>query len=264
MPDPTLQRVDGSALRFLLAGDIDTPRSMVLLLHGSGSDCHNLFPVAEAFSVRLPGTLLVVPNAPQSQRDSLTQAEIDATEGARPGIEWEKSRTWVGASDARATDRASAIRALHDVVNPPVRALSRLTDLLLARYGLTDDALGIYGFSQGGLIALNLGIARTKPCAAVVSHSGHFLGTLEPLSRPRTLLVVGSQELEPTRALSRIHPITRDELRALEVPVEEFICEGLAHDINKVVVERVCAFLAAALDRVTASGDNAAGESPNG
>ena len=247
MANATLERIGGSALRFLMAGERERPRALVLLLHGSGADCYNMLDVAEAFARRTPDVLFVVPNAPKSYAEVFSPTQIAEAERARPGIDWEKSRTWVPDEPARASDWLGVVRALHDAVSPPVRALSRLADLLLARYGLGDDALAIYGFSQGGLLAVHLGIARERACAAVVCHSGQFLGTPEPRSRPRTLVIVGSLEMQASSGMSQVYPITVTELRELGIPLEEFTCEGLGHGVNDEVVDRVSQFMNDAL-----------------
>ena len=137
--------------------------------------------------------------------------------------------------------------ALREMLGPPVRAISRFADLLLARHGLDDSALAIYGFSHGGLMAMYAGIDRPRPCAAIVSHSGHFVGALEARSRPRLLVIFGSLELEAGQAMGAIHPLMMRELRALDMPFEEYVSPGLGHAINKDVVERGRQFLATSL-----------------
>jgi phospholipase/carboxylesterase len=242
MTDPTLQRIDGSALRFLQAGETQQPRSIMLMLHGSGSNGANLLPIANRFAPRLPGTLFVMPNAPQSYVDVLSPEDIAATERSRPGLDWEEVRTWVAPGNNSTDGERSPRQQFLDSIRPPVRAVSRLADLLLARHALTDTSLSMYGFSQGGMLAMYIGIARANPCAGIVCHSGHFLGADDVLSRPRSLLVFGALEMLPDQVMSQVHPLTIKALREIGVPFDELVIDGLEHDINEEVIDRAVAF----------------------
>jgi phospholipase/carboxylesterase len=246
MTHPPLHRIDGSALRFHLAGATEQPRSILLLLHGSGSDAANLLPLTERLALLLPGTLFVLPNAPQSYVDVLSREEIAATVAQRPDIDWERSRTWVGAVSESSAEAGGRGQALLDSLRPPVRALSRFADLLLAQHGLSDASLAVYGFSQGGMIAAYFGIQRPQPCAGIICHSGQFYGAHEVHSRPRTLVMVGSQELDPALIMCHVHPLTLQALRRLDIPVEEIVIDGLNHGINREVLDRCSAFLSGA------------------
>jgi pimeloyl-ACP methyl ester carboxylesterase len=108
----------------------------------------------------------------------------------------------------------------------PVRALSKLIDALLAQYSLTDEALIIYGFSQGGMVATYLGITRPNVCAGVVNHSGQFWGAVEVNSRPRTLLLLGELELQPFEAMLRVFPITKAEIEKTGIELHTRKCKG--------------------------------------
>ena len=89
---------------------------------------------------------------------------------------------------------------------------------MLAKYALSDTALAIYGFPQGGMLAMYVGVARPSRCAGIASHSGHFLGADEVLSRPQTLLVVGSLELQADQVMSQAYLLATQALRELDVP----------------------------------------------
>jgi phospholipase/carboxylesterase len=242
-----LQRTDGSGFRFHLSGKLEQPTSLVFLLHGYGSHSANLLPLATRLTAVLPGTLFVLPDAPQSNREILSPDQVAAAERDRPDIKWEESRNWVRPNDSASEDAQAQRQAFLDMIRPPTRGLSRLADLLLAKYTLPPSAFAVYGFSQGGMIALYLGVDRDPACAGVVCHSGQFFGGANPRSRPRTLLIVGGQELEPTSAMSQVYPIGVNALRGLDVPFEEHVIPGLRHGFNAEVVERIGVFLAAVL-----------------
>ena len=245
--DAPLQRIDGSGFRFHLTGESEHPSSLVFLLHGSGSHGANLLSLAARLSAVLPGALFVLPDAPLSNREILPSAQVAAIERDRPDIDWEQSRNWVRPNDSAGQDQEGQRQAFLDMIRPPLRGLSRLADLLLLRYALPSSACAIYGFSQGGMMALYLALDRASPCAGVVCHSGQFFGGIDARSRPRTLLIVGEQELEPPRAMSQIYPIAVKAVRELELPFEEFVAAGLLHGFNLDVVQRIGAFLTAVL-----------------
>ncbi len=247
MSHADLQRIDGSGLRFHLSGKLEQPSSLIFLLHGSGTHAANLLPLATHLASSLPNTLFVLPNAPVCTRDLLSDAQAAAVDRERPGMNWDESRNWVRPNEPASNDRDAQRQAFRDMILPPTRALSRLADLLLARYALPPSAFAVYGFSQGGMMAVYVAVDRDPACAAVISHSGQFLGGIEVRSRPRALVIVGEQELAPTQAMSKIHPLVLQALRTLGAPVEEYVVPGLRHGINADVVERVGAFLAAAL-----------------
>jgi phospholipase/carboxylesterase len=242
-----LQRFDGSGFRFHLTGESDHPSSVVFLLHGSGSHGANLLPLATRLSAVLPGALFVLPDAPLSNREILSAAQIAAAERDRPDIDWEQSRNWVRPNDSASHDQLAQRQAFLDMIRPPLRGLSRLADLLLLRYALPSTALAIYGFSQGGMIALYLALEREPSCAGVICHSGQFFGGTDARSRPRTLLIVGAQELEPTRGMSQVYTIAVKAVRALDLPFEEYVAADLLHGFNVKVVERIGAFLTSVL-----------------
>jgi phospholipase/carboxylesterase len=241
MATPALQSIDGSALRFAVAGERHNPRSLVLLLHGSGSHGSQLLPVAEHLATILPGTLFVMPSAPHSVGASLSWMQKFITKLLVPQINLEESRTWV--TGELTGDNREKHRQLLEALRSPIRALSELVDLLLARHRLSDGALGIYGFSQGGMMAAYLGLYRSGPCAGMICHSGQFYGGAEGNSRPRALVIVGAKELDPSHPQHHVFPLTVRKLRELSVPVDEMVVDGLAHGINKAVVERCAAFL---------------------
>jgi predicted esterase len=163
--DAPLQRIDGSGFRFHLTGETEHPSSLVFLLHGSGSHGANLLPLAVGLSAVLPSTLFVLPDAPLSNREVLPAAQVAAIERDRPDIDWEQSRNGVRPTDSPNEDQDAQRQAFLDMIRPPLRGLSRLVDLLLLRYALPNSACAIYGFSQGGMIALYLALDRVPPCA---------------------------------------------------------------------------------------------------
>ncbi len=72
--------------------------------------------------------------------------------------------------------------------------LNRYIDRALKERDLDERHLVLLGFSQGGSLALYTGLRRSRPPAAVVSHSGLFHGNVPVSSLPQTLLVHGTKD----------------------------------------------------------------------
>jgi predicted esterase len=188
-----------------------------------------------------------LPDAPQSSRDLLRPEDIAATERERPGIDWQQSRNWVRRSTSTAGTEDEQRQRFLDMIRPPARGLNRLADLMLARHALQASDLAIYGFSQGGMMALYQGFERESPCAGIVSHSGHYVGAVEVRSRPPVFLIYGAVELEPPRRMAEGYAMTVSNLREADVAFDEHVVPGLAHGVNDEVAVRVGAFLSSVL-----------------
>ena len=151
------ERVNRSASNLGAGAMIDGPRippasggaarSLVILLHGYGSNGEDLIGLAPHWRGVLPDTAFVSPNAP----------EICLC--APDGYQW-----WGISSLDRGARAAGAARA--------APALNAFIDAELARHGLTEAKLALVGFSQGTMIAL-LVVPRRKSNA--LDHLRHIL-----------------------------------------------------------------------------------------
>ena len=254
LPTTAVQRIDGSGLPFILAGKLDEPRAMVVLLHGSGGNAQNLLVLADRLARTLPGALFVLPEAAYSVKETLGFVQRGMVRVLSPETNLDQARTWTRPGLEVKGDQAAHKQAFVNAVLDPVRALSSLIDVLLVRHGLSSDALAIFGFSQGGMIALHLALHRAEVCAGVICHSGHFFGGTDVRSRPRTLVMIGALELEPDHPQSKVFPLTVRTLRELSVPVEEHVCANLLHDINQEVLDQCRRFLVDVLKQASDPG----------
>ena len=190
------------------------PTSLVILLHGYGSNGDDLIGLAPYWRQALPETLFVSPNAPQP------------VPGSVGGYQW-----WPLTSLAPPA-RAAGVRVSAGLLNTFI-------DEQLAATGLSEDKLALVGFSQGTMMSLHTGLRRPVPPAAIVGYSGMFImpndGPPETVegeiaSRPPVLLVHGDRdELIPVQALFH----ASSALSALEVPVEWHISQGIGHGIDQ-------------------------------
>ncbi len=186
----------------------EVPSSLVVFLHGYGSNGDDLIGLAPYWRAGLPHTAFVAPNAPER------------CPGAPGGYQW-----WgITSLDASAMI-AGAARAA------PV--LDAFIDQELERHGLGEDRLALVGFSQGTMMALQVGPRRKATLAGIVGYSGMLANAAglddAPLSKPPVLLIHG--DADPMIPLSAFHR-TREALSRHGFVVETHVSAGLAHSID--------------------------------
>jgi phospholipase/carboxylesterase len=180
-------------------------RSLVILLHGYGSNGDDLIGLAPHWRGALPATAFVAPNAPQ------------LCPGAPGGYQW-----WALTGGDRAQGAASAA---------PV--LDAFIDAELARHGLDESRLALVGFSQGTMMALQVGPRRPRALAGIVGYSGMLAdeaGLAAPgTTHPPILLVHGDADpMIPVAALGR----AQEALTRNGFEVQTHVSPGLGHSID--------------------------------
>jgi phospholipase/carboxylesterase len=201
-----MSTLDGPLALPAAGGD---PRSIVIFLHGYGSNGADLIGLAAYWRAALPNTLFIAPNAPQP------------CPGAPGGYQW-----WPLTS-LEPEARAAGVRE-------PAAALNAFIDSQLKRYDLTEDKLALVGFSQGTMTALHVGPRRERPIAGIVGYSGMLVDgealATEGRTRPPVLLVHGADDtVLPVAAL---HDAER-ALGALGFSVSTHVPPRLGHSIDE-------------------------------
>jgi phospholipase/carboxylesterase len=191
---PTLQPASGGK-----------PNSIVVFIHGYGSDGHDLIELGKAWASILPDTLFAAPHGP-------TVSEQNP-----------EGKQWFGLRDWNPPQILKEVQALTPSFN-------RYLDDLLKANNLTPDKLAIVGFSQGAMLALHIGLHRPMT-AGVVAYSGAFLYDPSELmvARPPVLLVHGTDD--------QVLPVTfsqhaEQHLKALNIPTTYSELPGLQHGID--------------------------------
>lgn len=199
------------------------PDSLVVLLHGYGSNGEDLIALAPAWSRALPRTQFVSPNAPE------------------PVPSFPGGRQWFGLT------RMDPI-ALEQGVRQAAGVLERFLDRELERYGLGADRLALVGFSQGTMMALHVGLRRPAAPAAIVGFSGALPGGAklkeEKRGAPPVLLIHGDRDdMIPLGAMFD----AADALSEAGLSAQWHISYGVPHSIGQDGLELGGAFLAQAL-----------------
>jgi phospholipase/carboxylesterase len=200
-----LKIVNGSSLQPLSGG---APKQIVLLLHGYGSNGADMISLAPHWRQELPDALFLAPNAPQQCR------------GVASGFQWWELAQFT--PQALAAGAAAAAPAIDAFITRK-----------LEQYGLSEADLALVGFSQGTMMALQIGLRREPQVAAIVGYSGTLTGTAElsgqSIAKPPVLLIHGSAD--PIVPVSALHA-AEVELRRLGVDVATHVSPGLGHSVD--------------------------------
>ena len=121
------------------------PTQVMMLLHGWGADGNDLADLTRPYSIRFPGLAFFIPNGP------------DPCKMNPSGREWFDIDDRVNGPDYAAPMINAAISGL------------------LSAFCLTESALVLAGFSQGGMMALHCGLRLRPAPSAIISFSGALL-----------------------------------------------------------------------------------------
>lgn len=126
------------------------PKSIVVSLHGYGSNGQDLIGLAPEYAESLPDTLFVSPDAPFPCEAGF-------------GFQWFSLRSFTPAELLRGAVEAVPI-------------LNEFLDALLAEHDLPASKLALVGFSQGTMMSLYAGPRRKEPLAGILGYSGALVG----------------------------------------------------------------------------------------
>ncbi|MEW5687979.1 MAG: dienelactone hydrolase family protein [Pseudomonadota bacterium] len=198
-------------------------RSMVILLHGYGSNGEDLIGLVPYWRRALPDTVFLSPNAPQP------------CPGAPGGYQW-----WALTSFSPEA-RAAGVREAAPVVDAYI-------DAQLARFELSEDRLALVGFSQGTMTALHVAPRRARRLAGVVGYSGMLADPHAPVAevvtKPPILLIHGDADpMVPVAALGQ----AKAALEPQGFDVTTHVSPGLGHSIDEAGLRLGEAFLSRVL-----------------
>ena len=199
--------VNGSSLQPASGG---RPKQIVLLLHGFGSNGADMIALAPHWQALLPDALFLAPNAPRQMG------------GLAAAYQWWPLSAFT--PQALASGAASAAPAIDAFI-----------DRKLGQYGLGEADLVIAGFSQGTMMALHVGLRRSRQVAAIVGYSGMLTGGPEldrlPITKPPVLLVHGS--VDPVVPVAALHA-AKSALDQLGIDATTHVSTGVGHSVDPV------------------------------
>ena len=196
----------------------DRPTGVVVLVHGYGSNGDDLISLAAMIQPSLPNLAFVAPDAP----------------GMLPQMA--NARQWWPIESFSQVERATGAAAA-------APQLDAFLDAELAMTGLKADRLLLVGFSQGTMMALQVGLRRPDRLAGIIGISGMLVAAdrleAEIRSRPPVLLIHGTQDaVVPFRSLD----LASKALDASGVPVETHVAPGVGHSVDQTGLAAAAAF----------------------
>lgn len=250
--EPSLTKDEGSGLDYCLAGNTVNPKKILVALHGTGDNALSFKKIGDIAATVSSDLLVLVPNGPVSMSEIFPKEQLDALKASMPGYDPEKGRNWTGVAKIApdATDDEK-IKALQDTIDIVAVKVNSLIDTQLKKYQLKSSDLAIYGFSAGGSMAMETGMQRSEACAALISHSGYLLSARTPLSKPKTLFMVGDQEVANPQ-LKELYESSAEVLKLAGLSVTERILENTAHTVNQQAFTALMNFVVPALGLVQA------------
>lgn len=205
-------------------------RSLVVLLHGFGSQGEAMLGLGKTLSMALPDTAFLAPDAP------------DAAPGRNGGRMW-YTIPELGSSSAEEADLRLQASA---------RKLDAFLDDQLTAHGLPAAAMALLGFSQGAGMAYEVAPRRRAHLAGVVAIVGRMkrkqtLAT-EARSKPPFLILTGAEDrLLTTDEITE----TADTLSGASIPTMRILMAGTGHGISDEGIAAGRAFLKSILPIVS-------------
>jgi phospholipase/carboxylesterase len=184
-----------------------TQKGLVILLHGVGSNGHDMLSLANLWQNDLPMDSFEAPDAPNS---------FDHGAGFQ----------WFSVNGVTTENRASRIVSAR-------KSFNTLIDNLVAKHQLRDrlERVVLVGFSQGAIMALDAMATGRWPVGAVVSLSGRLASPepLTPAAKTPVLLLHGADDAV-IAATETTH--AAKILKTYGVSTESHIYPGLGHSIS--------------------------------
>ncbi|TAK29252.1 MAG: hypothetical protein EPO40_12650 [Myxococcaceae bacterium] len=192
------------------------PSSVVVMLHGYGANGADLRDVAQTLARDLPDTVFLLPDAPEPMPGA-------------PG-----ARQWFALAGSDDSLRREGVRRA-------VTGLVPAVDRELQARALPRSRLAFVGFSQGAMLALDLGLHMTPPPAGVVSLSGRLVHDTAPSPSPAPALIVHGTSDARIPVSEAHHALSA--LARLHVRTESLILPGVGHTIAPQAMASAGSFL---------------------
>ncbi len=146
-----------------------SPKGLIVTLHGYGSNGEDLISLAPYWDRLLPNVQFSSPNAP---------AHVS---GYGEMYQWFVIESMDPIHLAKGAREAAPI-------------LEAFLEAEMARFGVAKAQTALVGFSQGTMMALQVGLASKEPYAGIVGFSGALVGNPDIASKPPVLLIHGDKD----------------------------------------------------------------------
>ncbi len=184
------------------------PDSLVILLHGYGSNGADLIGLAPYWAPAMPNTEFLAP-------DAFSPGEMGS------GFQWFTLNSWNPADMYRVAQEAAA--KLQDYITERIH-----------QYGIPASRVALVGFSQGTMMSLLVAPRRKEPLAGVLGYSGALLAgeTLATDATARMPVHLIHGDLDPVVTVAAWYN-AMEQLQAAGFVVTGNVTRGLVHSIDE-------------------------------
>ena len=191
----------------------ENPEFLIVMIHGFGANGDNLISLCEVWGPHLPTTAFFAPNA------------FDPCRGCPGGYQWFELNDPYG--------MRLEIPEMRKGLEPALANFTSSLKMLSEHVGVPVQNIILMGFSQGGTMALQLGLEFVPEAKGVLMYSGFFLDPSRvpegEMRRPPVLLVHGDMDaVVPVFAQDQ----ASESLASMGVSHASHVCEGLDHAIS--------------------------------
>lgn len=192
------------------------PEALVLFLHGYGANGADLMGIGQALAPHLPSVGFIAPDAP---------GQLPFGYNARAWFDLD--------ADLRAEDLDKGAQGVRPLV-------ARYISAVLHDFDLPTSKLMLVGFSQGGMMALEVAPRLEHDLGHVISLSGRLVGAdrlaNELTARPPIFLGHGTaDQVVPFSSLE----FSSQALRGAGLSVETAAYDGIGHGIPPQAIETI-------------------------
>lgn len=188
----------------------ENQKNIVILLHGYGSSAYDIIGITHLFTKLAPSTTFIAPFAPLPCSLGFGQAWFPISENPTTGR--------LEVTDLKSVAKANKI-------------LKEFIQYVSSTYHTDVNHIALFGFSQGGIMALFQGLHSRQQFASIVAHSTIFFD--DPLTtfnkNQNILLIHGKQdEVLPFDMFEK----TKKFLKAKHITFQEFTKIAMGHNVD--------------------------------
>jgi phospholipase/carboxylesterase len=195
----------------------NSPKQMIIFVHGYGADGNDLIGLANYFQSTLPEAIFLSPHAPE------------ACSMNPSGYQW---------FDLTSTDPA----VLWSKILVAADHLNEFIDSKLLEYNIAEENLALIGFSQGTMMSLHVSLRRKNTMAAVLGYSGRLIGADllkdDLISKPSIYLIHGDQDpMVPYQESLTAEKVLKEYSVDIKTHISEHTQHSIAEDGLRIGVD---------------------------
>ena len=190
--------------------------SICIFLHGWGSDGQDLITLADQFSNEFPYMSFYSPNAP----------EVCSMNPY--------GRQWFEISNS--------LQNIKDI-GESVSALNKFIDKIIKINNILESRVFLFGFSQGAMMSMHVGLRREKSIGGIIAFSGAliFPEDLDKIKNRTPILMIHGEDddVVPFKEMDKGY----NHLKIQNIEVETLGIPNLGHGINELGINAAKKFI---------------------